>query len=53
MENVGIFYSGLVLLNYGHLVYFPRFGMLYQEKSGNTGRNSRQNLTLDVMSFSV
>jgi hypothetical protein len=31
-------------LNYGHLVYFgfiwyifPRFGMLYKEKSGNTG----------------
>jgi hypothetical protein len=20
---------------YGYLVYFPRFGMLYQEKSGN------------------
>jgi hypothetical protein len=22
---------------YGHKVYFPRFGMLYQEKSGNSG----------------
>jgi hypothetical protein len=22
---------------YGHLVYFPRFGVLYQEKSGNPG----------------
>jgi hypothetical protein len=24
----------------GHLVYFPRFGMLYHEKSGNPDRNS-------------
>jgi hypothetical protein len=47
MENVGIFYVHLVhftaigniLLPFGilcgHLVFFPRFGMLYQEKSGN------------------
>jgi hypothetical protein len=24
----------------GHLVHFPRFGMLYQEKSGNSGSGS-------------
>jgi hypothetical protein len=46
MENVGIFYVPVVYLLpleifYGHVVYFvviwhifPRFGMLYQEKSG-------------------
>jgi hypothetical protein len=35
---------------YGHLVYlvfiwyiFPRFGILYQEKSGNPGCHSRRN----------
>jgi hypothetical protein len=45
---VGIFYGPLVCLTaiwyilwsfgifYGHLVYFSRFGMLYEEKSGNT-----------------
>jgi hypothetical protein len=26
----------------GHLVYFPRFGMLYLEKSGNPGFNACQ-----------
>jgi hypothetical protein len=47
MEDVGIFYGHLVhfmvfcyiLLTLGivrgNLVYFPRFGILYQEKSGN------------------
>jgi hypothetical protein len=47
MENLGIFYDHLVYFRpsercYGHLVYFaviwyisPRFGNLYQEKSGN------------------
>jgi hypothetical protein len=47
MENLGIFYDHLVHfmaleIFYGHLVYFaviwyisPRFGILYQEKSGN------------------
>jgi hypothetical protein len=25
---------------YGYLVYFSRFGMLYQEKSGNTGQQT-------------
>jgi hypothetical protein len=30
VEDVGIFC--------GNLVYFPRFGMLYQENSGNPGR---------------
>jgi hypothetical protein len=24
-------------MSYGYLVYFSRFGMLYQEKSGNPG----------------
>jgi hypothetical protein len=27
----------------GHLVYFPSFGMLYQEKSGNTDQNKFRN----------
>jgi hypothetical protein len=47
MEGVGIFYDHLSYFTaiwcmfwpfhtiYGHLVYFSRFGMLYQEKSGN------------------
>jgi hypothetical protein len=48
MENVGVFYCHLEYLkanwytNYmaflyfsGLLVYFPRFGRLYHEKSGN------------------
>jgi hypothetical protein len=40
---LGIFYGHLVylfhgiLVFYGHLAYFSRFGMLYQEKSGNPG----------------
>jgi hypothetical protein len=41
----GIFYGHLVYIFYGHLVYFwsiwyifSRFGMLYQEKSGNPAR---------------
>jgi hypothetical protein len=25
---------------YVHLVYFPRIGMLYREKSGNPGKGS-------------
>jgi hypothetical protein len=49
MEDVGIFYGHLVhftvfyyiLLTFsivcGNLVYFPRLGILYQEKSGNPG----------------
>jgi hypothetical protein len=48
MENVGKFYDHLIYFTiignilwpfgifFGHLEYiFPRFGMLYQEKSGN------------------
>jgi hypothetical protein len=50
MEDVGIFYGHLVhftVICYilwtfgivrGNLVYFPRFGILYQEKSGNSER---------------
>jgi hypothetical protein len=50
MEDVGIFYDHFVYFTAkwyilwpfgavcGHLVYiFPRFGMLYREKSGNPG----------------
>jgi hypothetical protein len=49
MEKVGHFYGNLVYVMViwyilgpfgkfnGHLVYFSRFGMLYQEKSGNLG----------------
>jgi hypothetical protein len=51
VEDVGIFYGHLVhftvfwyiLLTFGivcgNLVYFSRFGILYQEKSGNPGRD--------------
>jgi hypothetical protein len=51
IENLGIFYDHLVYFTaigniYGHLVYFvviwynsPRFGILYQEKSGNPERS--------------
>jgi hypothetical protein len=41
MGNVGIFHSHLLRpfgIFCGHLVYFFRFGMLYQEKFGNPGR---------------
>jgi hypothetical protein len=48
-EDVGIFYYHLAYFTsiwyilwqlaivYGYVVYFSRFGMLYQEKSGNPG----------------
>jgi hypothetical protein len=51
MENIGIFYDHLVSFRpletfFGHLVYFvfiwyifPRFGILYKDKSGNPGCN--------------
>jgi hypothetical protein len=35
MEDVGTFYGHLVYILCVHLVYFPRFGTLRQEKSGN------------------
>jgi hypothetical protein len=37
MEDVGIFYDHLYFVAFDHdyLVYFYRFGMVYQEKSGN------------------
>jgi hypothetical protein len=31
----GVFFGHLVYVSYGYLVYFPHFGKLYQEKSGN------------------
>jgi hypothetical protein len=49
MDEVGIFYEHLVYFTDicdilrrfgifgGNLVYFPRFGMLHQENSGNPG----------------
>jgi hypothetical protein len=49
MESVGIFYGPLICFTalwytlwsfvkfWVRLVYFSRFGMLYKEKSGNTG----------------
>jgi hypothetical protein len=49
MENIGIFLTNWSIfrpleISFGHLVYFvviwyisPRFGILYQEKSGNPG----------------
>jgi hypothetical protein len=36
----GIIYGRLVCLHSGHLVYFPRFGILNEEKSGNPGWQS-------------
>jgi hypothetical protein len=33
---LGIFFRPFVIF-YGHLAYFSRFGMLYEEKSGNPG----------------
>jgi hypothetical protein len=30
------------LLVHGYLIFFPRFGMLYQEKSGNPGVDERR-----------
>jgi hypothetical protein len=42
-EDVGILYGHFVHIFYGYLVYvmvigiFGRFGMFYQEKSGNPG----------------
>jgi hypothetical protein len=52
MEDVGVFYGHLVQFTVicyilwtfgivsGNLVYFSRFGIFYQEKSGSPGRNS-------------
>jgi hypothetical protein len=52
MENLGIFYDHLLyfraignilwpfVILCGDLVYFPRFGILDQEKSGNPGARS-------------
>jgi hypothetical protein len=45
MEDVGIFMPIMSILRpfsifcgfYVHLVYFSRFGMLYEERSGNPG----------------
>jgi hypothetical protein len=36
-----IFYGYFVYVFYGYLVYFSRFGMLYQEKSGNPDVDTR------------
>jgi hypothetical protein len=55
-EDVGIFFWRLVYFTaisyiFGHLLYymviwyiFPRFGMLYQEKSGNPGQGDKTSL---------
>jgi hypothetical protein len=55
MEYLGTFYDHLVYFTAfgnilwsfdilcGHLVYFPRFGILYQEKSGNPGTRAKKN----------
>jgi hypothetical protein len=53
MENLGIYFVTIwsilrpLQICYGHMVYFevicyisPRFGILYQEKSGNSGQDS-------------
>jgi hypothetical protein len=58
MDDVGIFYRHLVHFTFfcyilwtfgivrGNLVYFSRFGILYQEKSGNPGAGENANLFL-------
>jgi hypothetical protein len=33
----------------GHLVYFSRFGMLHQEKSGNPGREDWCDRSIDLL----
>jgi hypothetical protein len=54
MEKIGIFHDQLVYFTTignilwpfgifcGHLVHIPRFGILYQEKSGNPGPESTE-----------
>jgi hypothetical protein len=40
LNFVAIWYiAWLIGIVYGHLVYFPRFGMLYKKKSGNPFSN--------------
>jgi hypothetical protein len=58
MDNLGIFYDHLVkftvIVNilcpfgifYGHLVFFTRFGILYQEKSGNPASTASREIIL-------
>jgi hypothetical protein len=57
LQPFGLFYVYLVFIGIycGNLVYFPRFGMLYQEKSGNPGcryNNSKVNLIISDSSGS-
>jgi hypothetical protein len=63
MEDVGIFYGHLVNFPaiwhiawpFGifspFLVHFTRFGMLYQEKSGNPGTHCRMRISSGTKSF--
>jgi hypothetical protein len=63
MEDVGIFYGHLVhftifcyiLWTFGlvckNLVYFYRFGILYEEKSGNSGQRQQQKNILSKVGF--
>jgi hypothetical protein len=56
MEDIGIFYGHLVHFTAfcyilwtfgivrGNLVYFSRFGILYQEKSGNPGQKEDEKM---------
>jgi hypothetical protein len=60
MEDVGIFHGHPVHFTVfcyilwtfaivrGNLVYFSRFGILQQEKSGNHDKHSRRKLALSV-----
>jgi hypothetical protein len=60
MENLGIYFDHLVCLTAignilwpfgiycGHLVNFPRFGMLYLEKSGNPGSEIEMNSKFQI-----
>jgi hypothetical protein len=42
LRPFGLFCDHLVYIFYGYLVNFSRFGMLYQEKSGNPGEGGRK-----------
>jgi hypothetical protein len=49
-----IVYGHLVCIVRGNLVYFSRFGVLYQEKSGNPGSTKVRrfyNMTVDIVEF--
>jgi hypothetical protein len=46
LRSFGIFYGHLEYFGF-LLVYFSRFGMLYEEKSGNTAAAGEKNETIE------